>query len=74
MPPILAHAVEEGRHALRPQEARHEVGGPDFETYAPELLICGEEAEDYFQSLDHHCEAQFADRDEASAPSSPIFM
>ncbi len=62
---ILTHAVEEGRHALRLKKLAIALGGPAFDAYAPELLICGEEAEDYFQSLDRQCEAQFADRDEA---------
>ncbi|MGB8279139.1 MAG: hypothetical protein WCF20_14575 [Methylovirgula sp.] len=61
---VLTHAVEEGRHALRLKRLAITLGGPAFETYAPETLICGEEAEDYIQSLDHQCEAQFADRDE----------
>ena len=62
---ILAHAVEEGRHALRLKKLAMQVGGPAFEAYARDTLLCGEEAEDYFQSLDRQCEAQFADRDEA---------
>ena len=61
---ILAHAVEEGGHALRLKKLAMQVGGPAFETYAAEVLLCGEEAEDYFQALDHQCEAQFSDRDE----------
>ncbi len=61
---ILGHALEEGRHALRLKKLAIHIGGRDFENYAPELMICGEEAEDYFQSLDHDCEAQFMDRSE----------
>ncbi|WP_255565116.1 hypothetical protein [Methylovirgula sp. HY1] len=61
---ILTHAVEEGRHALRLKKLAMQVGGQAFETYATETLLCGEEAEDYFQALDHQCEAQFFDRDE----------
>ncbi|HEY5226346.1 MAG TPA: hypothetical protein VIJ06_06095 [Methylovirgula sp.] len=60
----LGHAVEEGRHALRLKKLAIQIGGPAFETYTADVLLCGEEAEDYFQSLDHQCEAQFADRDE----------
>jgi hypothetical protein len=62
---ILAHAVEEGRHALRLKKLAMQIGGPAFETYAADMLLCGEEAEDYFQSLDHQCEAQFAEHNEA---------
>lgn len=61
---ILTHAVEEGGHALRLKKLAMQIGGPAFETYAADVLLCGEEAEDYFQSLDHQCEAQFSDRDE----------
>lgn len=58
---ILTHAVEEGRHALRLKKLAMQIGGPAFETYAADVLLCGEEAEDYFQSLDHQCEAQFSE-------------
>jgi hypothetical protein len=61
---VLGHALEEGRHALRLKKLAIHIGGPDFEHYAPKLMICGEKAEDYFQSLDHECEAQFMDRSE----------
>ncbi len=61
---ILTHAVEEGRHALRLKKLAMQIGGAAFDAYAPETLLCGEEAEDYFQSLDHQCEAQFAECDE----------
>jgi hypothetical protein len=57
---VLGHAVEEGRHALRLKKLAMQIGGQDFDSYAPEFMICGEEAENYFQSLDHDCEAQFA--------------
>jgi rubrerythrin len=58
---VLTHALEEGRHALRLKKLAITLGGPSFDSYAPETLLCGEEAEDYFQALDHQCEAQFAD-------------
>ncbi len=61
---ILTHAVEEGRHALWLKKLAMQIGGPAFETYAADMLLCSEEAEDYFQSLDHQCEAQFTDHDE----------
>ncbi len=57
---VLGHAVEEGRHALRLKKLAIQIGGEDFDSYAPEFMICGEEAENYFQSLDRDCEAQFA--------------
>ena len=62
---ILTHAVEEGRHALRLKKLAMQIGGPAFETYAADTLLCGEKAEDYFQSLDHQCEAQFAEYGES---------
>ena len=33
-------------------------------SYAPQLLLCGEEAERYFQDLDQFCDEVFADRSE----------
>lgn len=60
----LGHAVEEGRHALRLKKLAIQTGGAAFESYTADVLLCGEEAEDYFQSLDHQCEALFAHRDE----------
>jgi rubrerythrin len=62
---ILGHAVEEGRHALRLKKLAIQIGGPAFETYQPDLLLCGEAAEEYFQSLDHQCETQLSDQDDA---------
>jgi hypothetical protein len=62
---VLTHAVEEGRHALGLKKIAVKLGGPLFDSYAPETLLCGEEAEAYFQDLDATCDAAFADRDEA---------
>lgn len=59
---ILAHAAEESGHAVRLKKLAMHVGGPDFDSYAPEHLLCGEAAQDYFQSLDHQVEAQFGER------------
>ncbi len=56
---VLTHALEEGRHALRLKKLALALGGAGFDSYAPETLLCGEEAEDYFQDLDHQTEAQF---------------
>lgn len=62
---ILTHALEEGRHALSLKKLAVKLGGPQFETYAPEALLCGEEAEAYFQELDGACDEAFSDRAEA---------
>jgi hypothetical protein len=62
---ILGHAVEEGRHALGLKKLAVRIGGPAFDSYAPETLLCGEEAEKYFQDLDAACEQAFSDRPEA---------
>lgn len=62
---VLNHALEEGRHAFRLKKLALALGGAGFDSYAPQTLLCGEEAEDYFQDLDHQTEAEFEDRDEA---------
>lgn len=62
---ILGHACEEGRHALGLKKLAIKLGGAEFDSYAPEVLLCGEEAEAYFQDLDKACDAAFADRSEA---------
>jgi hypothetical protein len=59
---ILGHACEEGRHALGLKKLAIKLGGAEFDSYAPEVLLCGEEAEAYFQELDKACDAPFADR------------
>ncbi len=61
---ILGHACEEGRHALGLKKLAVKLGGAGFDSYAPQLLLCGEEAERYFQDLDQFCDAVFADRSE----------
>lgn len=63
---VLTHALEEGRHALRLKKLALALGGKGFDSYAPETLLCGEDAEDYFQDLDHQTEAQFESFDEAA--------
>jgi hypothetical protein len=62
---VLNHAIEEGRHALGLRKIAVKLGGASFDSYAPETLLCGEEAEAYFQDLDAACDAAFADRPEA---------
>jgi hypothetical protein len=62
---ILGHACEEGRHALGLKKIAIKLGGAQFDSYAPEVLLCGEEAAAYFQDLDKACNEAFADRSEA---------
>lgn len=62
---VLNHAVEEGRHALGLRKLAVKLGGPCFDSYAPETLLCGDEAESYFQDLDAACDAAFAQHPEA---------
>jgi hypothetical protein len=62
---ILGHACEEGRHALGLKKLAIKLGGARFDSYAPEALLCGEEAEAYFQDLDKACDEAFAGRSEA---------
>jgi hypothetical protein len=59
---ILTHACEEGRHALGLKKLAVKLGGAGFDSYAPQVLLCGEEAEAYFQDLDQFCDDAFADR------------
>ena len=59
---ILTHACEEGRHALGLKKLAMKLGGAGFDSYAPQVLLCGEEAEAYFQDLDQSCDEAFADR------------
>lgn len=59
---ILSHACEEGRHALGLKKLAVKMGGAGFDSYAPQQLLCGEEAERYFQDLDQFCDTVFADR------------
>jgi hypothetical protein len=61
---ILTHALEEGRHALGLKKLAVKLGGPRFDSYAADALLCGEEAEAYFQDLDGACEDAFSDRSE----------
>ncbi len=62
---VLTHALEEGRHALGLRKIAVKLGGPRFDSYEPETLLCGEAAESYFQDLDAACDAAFSDRAEA---------
>src|SRR3974377_1240741 len=62
---ILGHACEEGRHALLLKKLAIKLGGAQFDSYLPEVLLCGEEAEDYLQGLDKACDEAFAECAEA---------
>jgi hypothetical protein len=62
---ILGHACEEGRHALALKRLAVKLGGIDFDSYRPEVLLCGAEAEAYIQDLDKSSDEAFADRSEA---------
>jgi hypothetical protein len=63
---VLNHALEEGRHAIGLKKLAVKLGGPQFDSYAPEVLLCGEEAEAYFQDLDAACDEALADQPEAA--------
>jgi hypothetical protein len=54
----LKHALEEGRHATRLKRMALKIGGPEFNSYQDSVLICREEAEAYFQSLDRICDSR----------------
>jgi hypothetical protein len=62
---ILGHACEEGRHALGLKKLAIKLGGPEFDSYLPETLLCGEEAKNYFQELDKRCDDAFVHRSDA---------
>jgi hypothetical protein len=62
---ILGHACEEGRHALGLKKLAVKAGGAEFDSYRPEVLLCGPEAEAYIQDLDKACDEAFATRPEA---------
>lgn len=62
---ILGHACEEGRHALGLKKLAIKVGGREFDSYAPEVLLCGGEAQAYIQGLDKTCDEAFAQRPDA---------
>jgi hypothetical protein len=54
----LSHAVEEGRHALLLKKLAMNTGGDRFEHYTAATMLCHEQAENYFQSLDSFCETK----------------
>jgi hypothetical protein len=62
---LLSHALEEGRHAFLLKKLAAKLGGPSFEFYVNETLLCPDQAESYFQDLDHRCEASFETEPEA---------
>lgn len=60
---ILAHMVEELRHAQILKRAALKLAPQLCATYAPEALFCGEAACRYIQTLDHAAEKLFNERD-----------
>ncbi len=56
----LLHGVEEARHALALKRLCLKIGGASFDNYQPINLLCGEEAEEYFQSVDQECATALA--------------
>lgn len=62
----LEHAVEEGRHALRLKKLALKLGGSEFKHYVTGNMLRGEEAENYFQSLDRFCEASLSNLSEST--------
>ncbi len=61
---VLGHALEEGLHAMSLKKLAIKIGGKAFDSYAPEAMLCGEAAEDYFQTLDHACHEALSDQSE----------
>ena len=49
---MLRHAAEESRHALLMKRLAIKAGGSNFKGYERETLLCGDEAEAYFQNVD----------------------
>src|ERR1700730_12825814 len=62
---MLGHACEEARHALGLKRLAIKLGRAQFDSYAPEVRLWGEEPEAYFQDLDKACDEAFAGRSEA---------
>jgi hypothetical protein len=56
---ILKHALEEGRHALILKKMAFQIGGTHYKNYSEQTLLCGQQAESYFQSLDRACASHF---------------
>jgi len=49
---VLAHAMEESRHALYLKKMAMKIGGPDFKLYRTETLVAEESLKRYFHELD----------------------
>lgn len=50
---LLDHAAEEIRHAQVLKRAAKKLAPKICDTYAPESLLCGQQAQAYFQTVDH---------------------
>jgi hypothetical protein len=70
----LAHAVEEGRHALLLKKLAMKIGGAEFDSYAPETLLCAAQGASYFQQLDRSCELLFSTCSLASDRSRSVYL
>lgn len=58
---ILAHAAEEIRHAQSFKKLALKMSEGKLTSYSEEHLLCGQEAREYFQSLDQAVYAEFGD-------------
>ena len=56
-PTVLAHVVEELRHAQMLKKMAMRVGGPSLRSYADDTLVCGREGRAYMQAIDHTAQA-----------------
>jgi hypothetical protein len=54
---LLAHALEEGRHAFLLKRAAIKVGGPSYDRYIESTFLAGNAARSYFQCVDQFCHA-----------------
>lgn len=57
---LLGHIQEEIRHAQTLKRAVNRIL-PGYENYHPEVLLCGKQACDYFQSIDHAAQQKFGE-------------
>lgn len=60
---ILAHMSEEIRHAEVLKRAALKIAPQVCETYAAETLMCGREAWEYFQAVDHAAAKELNEQD-----------
>lgn len=70
----LGHAVEESRHALLLKKLAIQIGGSKFKKYSPSALLCGQQAEFYFQLLDRTCENHIEPASENKARLTYLYV